>query len=181
MKKLHELGVDDIEALAVADPAVLRKSGIGEKETELLQGEARKLAGERELRGVGIPPVSLKKYLSAGFLSAEDLLASTQVFIAYKTGISPDTVYRHIELVATARGKTVPKKIPKAQIERGREELLAVPGLGESALEKLYRAGIFDGQRLVEHNAVDIAQKSGIPEEKVRELQKMIRAPKQRS
>jgi DNA topoisomerase-1 len=181
MKKLHELGVDDIEALGGADPAVLRKAGIGEKETELLQGEARKLAGERELRGLGIPPVSLKKYLSAGFLSAEDLLASNPVFIAYKTGISPDTVYRHIELVATARGKTAPKKIPKAQIERGREELLAVPGLGESTLEKLYRAGIFDAQRLAEHNAVDIAQKSGIPEEKVRELQKMIRAPKQRS
>jgi DNA topoisomerase-1 len=181
MKKLHELGVDDIEALAGADPAVLRKAGIGEKETELLQGEARKLAGERELRGLGIPPVSLKKYLSAGFLSAEALLASNQVFIAYKTGISPDTVYRHIELVATARGKPAPKKIPKAQIERGREELLAVPGLGESALEKLYRAGIFDGQRLMEKNAVDIAQKSGLPEEKVRDLQKMIRAPKERS
>jgi DNA topoisomerase-1 len=181
MKKLHEMGIDDIEALAGADPAMLKKTGIGEKETELLQNEARKLAGEREMRGLGIPPVSLKKYLAAGFLSAKDLLDNHPVYIAYRTGISPDTVYKHIELVASARGKTAPKKVPKAQVERGREELLAVPGLGESTLEKLYRAGIIDSRRLIEADPREIAGKSGIPEEKVRELQKMIRASGERS
>ena len=80
-----------------------------------------------------------------------------------RTGISPDTIHRHVELVAGALGRPAPKRTTKVQLERGRAELLAIPGVGESTIEKLYSGGVIDAETLVRADPHAVAAGSGIP------------------
>jgi DNA topoisomerase-1 len=65
--------------------------------------------------------------------------------------------------VCGALGAKAPRKVQKAQVEKGRQELLAIPGLGEATLEKLHRAGILDRDGLSSADPDQLAQKTGIP------------------
>jgi DNA topoisomerase-1 len=55
-------------------------------------------------------------------------------------------------------------------VERGREALLALPGLGESTLERLYRAGIVGIEDLAKSDPRKLAKATGIPESRIREF-----------
>jgi DNA topoisomerase-1 len=114
------------------------------------------------LREAGIPAASLKRYQEAGFTRPEDLCFLHPVFLADRTGLSLDTVYRHAGLVCSAMGAKAPAKVPKARVEKGREELLGVPGLGEATLEKLHRAGILDRDDLTAADPGELSRKTGI-------------------
>jgi len=168
MKRLAELGVGDLPSLSRADAATLEKARIGPGEAASLLSEARTTMGTRMLRDAGIPAASLKRYLEAGFSRPEDFCFLHPVYLAGKTGLSLDTVYRHVALVCAAVGAKVPPKVQKAQVEKGREELLAVPGLGEATLEKLHRAGIFDRAGLSAADPDKLAGRTGLPPELLR-------------
>ena len=176
VKKLHAAGIDDVEGLGGAERQVLRSVGIGEIEAEILQDEAKRITNERLLRDIGIPAVSLKKYHLAGIITPLDFISHHPAEISEITTINPETVYRHVEMVAKALNKPAPEKISKAQLERGKSELLAIRGIGEAAIGKLYRAGIFNGDRLDRASPEDLAKKTGIPKEKILEYQKEYRA-----
>ncbi len=169
VKKLHEAGINDISGLGSVNRSVLRKAGIGEQEAATLQENAKRLSDERILREIGIPAVSLKKYFEAGIHSPDDFTGLHPAYISIKSGIGPDTVFRHVDLVCRALSRPVPEKITKSQLEKGRQELLTVRGVGEATLEKLYRAGIIDKKTLCSRPADVISSASGIPEEKIRE------------
>ncbi len=169
VKKLHEAGINDISGLGSVNRSVLRKAGIGEQEAATLQENAKRLSDERILREIGIPAVSLKKYFEAGIHSPDDFTGLHPAYISIKSGIGPDTVFRHVDLVCRALSRPVPEKITKSQLEKGRQELLTVRGVGEATLEKLYRAGIIDKKTLCSRPADGISSASGIPEEKIRE------------
>jgi DNA topoisomerase-1 len=162
MKRLAELGVDDLPSLSRADAATLGEAGIGPKEAAPLLAEARSARDSRVLRDAGVPAASLKRYREAGFARPEDFCFLHPVFLADRTGLSLDTVYRHAALVCGAMGAKAPAKIPKARVEKGREELLAVPGLGMATLEKLHRAGILDRDDLLSADPVELAKKTGL-------------------
>jgi DNA topoisomerase-1 len=87
------------------------------------------------------------------------------------TGMSPSTVQRHIEMVCKYLNKTAPKKISKVQIERGKKELLAIKGLGESAIEKLFRAGITDASSFLTADPQKVADGTGIAVQKIKDYQ----------
>ncbi len=175
-KKLHGSGIDDVEGLAGADRQLLRSVGMGEVEAENLQAEAKRITNERVLRDIGIPAVSLKKYHHAGIITPLDFISHHPAAISEMTGINPETVYRHVETIAKALNKPAPEKISKVQLERGKAELLAIRGIGEAAIGKLYRAGIFNGDRLDKASPEDLSKKTGIPKEKILEYQKEYRA-----
>ncbi|MDD1718032.1 MAG: helix-hairpin-helix domain-containing protein, partial [Methanoregulaceae archaeon] len=172
LKKLQSTGVYEVADLARIDPAVLRSAGVGEHEAEVLRSEAARLSGERALKSIGIPTVSLKKYQEAGVVSAEDLAGIQPAWLAAKTGLSPETVHRHVETAARALGTPIPEKFTKAQIERGKRSLLAVQGLGEATMERLLKAGVVNAGQLAGTDAETLAGKTGIPVGKIREYQK---------
>jgi DNA topoisomerase I len=162
MKRLAELGVEDLPSLSRSDAATLGEAGIGPKEAASLLAEARSARDLRVLRDAGIPAASLKKYEEAGFARPEDFCFLHPVFLADRTGLSLDTVYRHAALVCSAMGAKAPAKVPRARVEKGREELLGVPGLGEATLEKLHRAGVLDRDDLASADPDELAGKTGI-------------------
>jgi DNA topoisomerase-1 len=163
MKRLADLGVEDLPSLSRADAATLEKTGIGPKEAASLLSEARSTMDTRMLRDAGIPAASLKRYREAGFARPEDFCFLHPVFLADKTGLSLETVYRHVTQVCGAMGARVPEKVQKARVEKGGQELMALPGLGEATLEKLHRAGILDRDSLSAADPDQLAKKTGIP------------------
>jgi DNA topoisomerase-1 len=168
MKRLAELGVEDLPSLSRADAATLEKANIGPKESVALLTEARSTMDTRMLRDAGIPAASLKRYQEAGFARPEDFCFIHPVFLADRTGLSLETVYRHATRVCAAMGARVPEKIQKARVEKGRQELMALPGLGEATLEKFHRAGILDRDGLSTADPDELAKKTGIPAGEIR-------------
>jgi DNA topoisomerase-1 len=168
MKRLEEMGVDDLPSLSRVDAATLAKADIGPRESATLLAEAQSAMGARVLRDAGIPPASLKRYREAGLTRPEDFCFLHPVFLADRTGLSLDTVFRHATRVCEAMGARVPEKVPKARVEKGRKELLAVPGIGEATLEKLHRAGILDLDDLVAADPGELAGKTGLAPEFIR-------------
>jgi len=163
IKSLLEQGIGDIPALSRADPAALKKAGIGEAGAEELLSAARGLCNERTLREAGVPAVSLKKYQAGGVASPDDLCYLPIPYLASKTGINPETVHKHVDMVCRHLGRPAPAKISKALFERGRKELLEVPGIGEATADRLYLAGIYDAETLRKADPEEIASITGIP------------------
>ena len=89
---------------------------------------------------MGIPAVSLKKYLAAGFTTPDAFCELKPETLSERTGMSLGTVQKHVALVCKALNKPAPKKVSKIQTEKGRKELLTIKGLGEQAAEKLILA-----------------------------------------
>jgi DNA topoisomerase-1 len=171
MRKLLEAGIEDVHSLGTVDVTKIRNAGIGEKEAAALQKEAQKISNERLLKEIGIPAVSLKRYQASGFIAPDDFLKNHPAYISQKAGISPDTVCRHVGLIAAALNRPVAGRCTKGQIDKGRAELLSVPGLGDATLEKLYRAGIINGVTLLAAEPAKTSGMTGISAEKIREYQ----------
>jgi DNA topoisomerase-1 len=174
VKKLHEAGINDIGSLGAADPALLKKVGITEKEASSILHEARMVGNERLLKEAGIPAASMKKYFAAGIESPDDFLSAHPVFLAEKVGLSLDTVQRHVEMVARSRGRSPPARFTKAQVTRGNEDLLSIPGLGKTELSALHRAGIINGFLLSASDPEVLSSKTGIPAGKLRSYQAVL-------
>ncbi|MDV2481753.1 DNA topoisomerase I [Methanoculleus sp. Wushi-C6] len=162
IRSLLDQGVGDIRALARAEPAVVKKAGIGDAGAAELLGAARGLCNERALREAGVPAVSLKKYQAGGVGSPDDFCYLPIPYLASKTGINPETVHKHVDLVCRHLGRPVPEKITRAALERGRKELLEVPGIGEATVDRLYLAGIYDAATLREADPEKVASITGI-------------------
>jgi DNA topoisomerase-1 len=174
IRQLQEAGINDLAGLSGADPALLRKLGITEKEADSILREAKMEESERFLRKAGIPAASMKKYFAAGIFSAEDFLSGHPVWLSRVTGLSLDTVQRHVGMVAQAMGRTPPVKYSKAQVARGSDELRSLPGLTEPQIEQLQKAGIINAALFLAADAHTIAARSGIPEGKIKTWQALL-------
>jgi len=173
MSSLKESGITELSGLAKTDIASLKKAGIGDGEAETLLLEAKKVYHGQILKEIGIPAVSLKKYIAAGVMDPETFCARTPAALGELTGMSPATVQKHVELVCKYLGRPVPKKIPRLVTERGKKELLAIKGLSETSFNKLFRADIINGDALLAADASTLAASTGIPEQKIREFQRL--------
>ncbi len=168
--KLLDEGIGDIRSLAGARASTLKKAGISEAEAEELLGSAREICHERTLKEAGVPAVSLKKYREAGITSPDAFCLLPIPYLANRTGLNPETVYKHVEKVCEHLDRPVPAKITKGNYERGREELLAAPGIGATTLEKLLLAGIYDKATLRATDPDQTAAITGIPAATIRTL-----------
>ncbi|OPY38248.1 MAG: Reverse gyrase [Methanoregula sp. PtaU1.Bin051] len=175
LKSLAAAGIRDIAGLASADPATLHNAGIGEKEAAELINGARARSATQLFKKIGIPAPSIKKYVSAGIFSPEEFCTVLPLTLADKAGVSPDTVYRHAGLVCKYLNLPVPKKVTKAQLEKGRKELLAIRGVNESIINLLLMAGIIDTASLLAADPRTSAMQAGLPEESIRKLQTLAR------
>ena len=175
---LKEAGISELSLLAKADSATLKKAGVSDAEADQLLIDAKTVYNSQILREIGIPAVSLKKYIAAGIIEPESFCAHPPAALSDMTGMSLGTVQRHVEKVCKYLNKPSPKKFSKIQIERGRKELLAIGGLGVSAVEKMIPAGILDAESLLAADPVKLAAATGIAEQKIRDYQKAIRKKK---
>jgi DNA topoisomerase-1 len=174
IRKLQEAGINDIATLGTADPALLKKVGIAEKEADSILREAKMVENERFLKLAGVPAASMKKYFAAGFAAPEDFLSSHPVYISEMTGISLDTVQKHVGLIAEAKGKAPPLRYTKAQVAKGSEELLSTPGLKEEELRLLHKAGIINGLLLLGSDPSALGERTGIPVDKIRRFKAVL-------
>jgi DNA topoisomerase-1 len=127
---------------------------------------------------MGIPAVSLKKYLTAGFTTPDAFCELKPETLSERTGMSLGTVQKHVALVCKALDKPSPKKVSKLQSEKGRKELLTIKGLDEQTSEKLILAGVTDGKSLMAADPKVVAKNTGIPEQKIRDYQTVFRKKK---
>jgi DNA topoisomerase-1 len=178
MSSLRESGISEMADLAKADPSVLKKAGISDVESEQVVNEAKIVFNTHILREIGIPAVSLKKYIAAGIVEPEAFCTQPPLTLSELTGMSLATVQRHVEKVCEYLKKPVPKKFSKLQIERGKKELLALSGLGAKAVETMLTAGVIDTGALLAADAKKLAAGTGIPEQKIRDYQKLIQKKK---
>jgi DNA topoisomerase-1 len=178
---LKEAGISELSLLAKADPATLKKAGVSDAEAEQLLADAKIVYNSQILKEIGIPAVSLKKYIAAGIIEPEAFCATTPAALSERTGMSLSTVQKHVEKVCVYLNKPAPKKISKLLIERGKKELLAVKGLSASAADKLFKTGITDGDALLSADAVKAAAATGISEQKIRDYQKILKRKKDTS
>ncbi len=169
VKSLIEQGIEDIDALSRADPKALKKAGINEDGAKELLEAARDLCNERVLKEAGVPTVSLKKYQAAGIASPDDLSYLPIPYLSIKTGINPETVHNHVDMVCRHLGRPTPEKITKRTLERGQKELLAIPGIGEATVKKLYLAGIYDAATLREADLEKVSSVTGIGKARLHE------------
>ncbi len=170
LERLHGAGVDDIRALASAEPATLKAAGIGEEEALTLRTEAQILCAERRFEELGIPAGSRRKYVDGGITEPTDLCHLPVPYVSLHTGLSPDTVSRHAAMVCERLGRSPPTRVSRAAMEKGRRELLSIAGLGEATLERLYRAGIWNAALLSAGVPDRLARESGIAEPLIRDL-----------
>ena len=93
------------------------------------------------------------------------------VYLSTITGIKPETVWKHASGVCNGMGVTPPDKVTATMVEKGRTDLLEIPGLGAALLEKLYRAVIINPAGLKTADARHLGKITGIPTEKIRAFQ----------
>jgi DNA topoisomerase I len=178
---LREAGITELSDLVKTDAATLKGAGIGEQEAEQILTDANVVYYSQILKEVGIPAISLKKYIAAGVLTPEAFCAHTPAALCDLTKMSLSTVQKHVELVCVYLKKPVPKKASKLAIERGKKQLLSIKGLSEPMLARLAKADIIDGDALLQASAAIVAEKSGIPEEKITGFQKILQKKKEKA
>lgn len=171
---LIEAGINDIGALSGMDTPSLAKMHLSEAEAESLLSEVRAEHNTRLLREYGVPAVSLKKYMAAGITTPADFCALHPAYLATASGIKVETARKHAAAVCEGMGAAPPEKVTQKMVDAGRKELLAIPGLGESALLHLYMAGIYDAAGLAAADPVKTEQMTGIPAEKIRAFQEAL-------
>ncbi|HON81258.1 MAG TPA: DNA topoisomerase I [Methanoregulaceae archaeon] len=174
IRQLQDAGINDVTGLAGADPAFLKKLGISEKESDSILREAKMVENEQFLRNAGIPAVSMKKYFAAGIYSPEDFLSGHPVWLSGVVGLSLDTVQRHVEMVARAKGQTPPVKYSKGQVARGSAELRSLPGMTEPLIGQLQKMGIISGTLFLAADPATLAAQCGIPEGKIKAWQAVL-------
>jgi DNA topoisomerase I len=178
MEALKGQGITELAGLAHAKPECLKNAGISDTEAESVLAEAKNVYYGQVLRGMGIPAVSLKKYLNAGFTTPDAFSELKPETLSERTGMSLATVQRHVALVCKSLNKPVPTKVSKLQTEKGRKELLTIKGLGEQTAEKLILAGVTNGRSLLAADIKAVSKETGIPESKIRDYQTIFKKKK---
>jgi DNA topoisomerase-1 len=172
---LKSAGITELSGLVHADIAMLKAAGIGEEEAVQVLTEAKTVYYGQVLKAIGIPAVSLKKYVAAGITSPEAFCDQPPGSLSKLTGMSPTTVQRHVELVCTYLKRPVPKQFSKQQIERGKKELLAIKGLDKTTFYQLSRAGIINASLLLDADPAKLAADTGIMAHVIQDFQKAIK------
>lgn len=171
LKKLEESGIREVSTLAASSPAPLRAAGIGEKEASALVLEAKRITATDMLKNGGIPVVSIKKYLDAGFFEPLDLVGQKPEQVAARLGLSPDTVKKHQVKLKESLSVHPPHQGDIRQPALQQADILSVPGIGAATADKLKKAGVMDRTSLIAADIRKVSVQSGISESRIRKFQ----------
>ena len=180
LSALKEEGIQELPDIAKVTPDRLKKAGIGDTEAETILSEARALYSTQLLKDIGIPAVSIKKYLAAGIMTPEMLCTLPAETLSKKTGMSLSTIAKHVSITCKALNKPEPRKqkqVP-SRSSKGKKELLSLKGMTEPFVNQLLQAGILNGDNLLEADAAKLSASSGIPAATVRMFQALMKKKK---
>jgi DNA topoisomerase-1 len=149
MNFLHERGVNSIADMSTAQLDLFTATGLSEDEAKVVKTEAYALTCKGRLKESGVAPVTLKKYQAAGFISPEELLSLPSPYISMKSGVNIETVHKNLTTIAESLGTPAPEKISKLKFDKGRDELLSIPGVDEAVIEKLYHINVYNNESLL--------------------------------
>ena len=121
---IKELGSGSSPDLRKQIPQPLKAAGVGDTEAEDLLTDARNTYHGQVLKEIGIPAVSLKKYLSAGIITPEMFCSSQPAALSAKTGMSLTTINKHVEIVCKYLNKPAPKKFSKLQTRKRKKRVV---------------------------------------------------------
>lgn len=173
-KAVFDLGITDIESLASADPLKLKAAHLNDAEAYLLVSEARKVTNYAVMKEIGIPVVTLKKYVARGYDDPAMLLFANPAGISLATGVSLAKIHEHQKLVADYLRRPIPEKLSKSEFDKMTRGLVALKLDGET-LAKLAAAGAFTVIRIVNADTDRLSFDTGIPKDEIEEIQKTAR------
>ena len=94
-------------------------------------------------------------------------------YISLKSGVKPETVSKHQEMICSRLGIIPPQKYTSNRLTKGKAELLGLSGIKDYMIEQLYRNGIVDGESLSESDPDEVSRLTGLPVEKVKKIQRL--------
>ena len=171
---LFEKGICDIATLAGTEPEVLMEASLSETEAKLLQTEAKKTKNVAMMREIGIPAVTLKKYVMRGYDDPAVFLHANSAGVRLATGVSLGTIYSHQLMAARYLKRPEPKKLTKTEFEKETKSLTEL-GMDAEVLARLAAAGAFTALRLAKADPEMLAAETGVPESEIRTLQRHAR------
>jgi DNA topoisomerase-1 len=107
-------GIVDVASLACAKKADVMEVGLSETEAETLLTEAVRVTNIAKMKQYGIPTITLKKYVTAGYEEPMTFLMVHPADLSIATGVSVATVHKHQKMVAEHIGVNPPKSFHKA-------------------------------------------------------------------
>jgi len=167
---LISVGVTDVEALSRANPKDLLEAKLSEAEAASLVAEAKSLVNVSRMKEYGVPAITLKKYVNAGFDDPEKFVSVHPAGLSLATGVSVATICNHQKLVAEKLCRPCPEKISKAAFEAGIAPLKKKADL--ELLTPLALAGVYSPELLVKADVKTLANVTGIEEKLIADLQK---------
>lgn len=164
------MGVTDVEALSRADPVTLLEAKLSEAEAASLVAKAKTTINISRMKENGVPAITLKKYVNAGFDDPEKFVGVHPAGLSLATGVSVTTICNHQKLVAEKLCRPCPEKISKAAFEEGIAPLRKKADL--ELLTPLALAGVYSPDLLVKADVKTLAKVTGIEEKLIADLQK---------
>ncbi|MDR3101975.1 MAG: DNA topoisomerase I [Methanocalculaceae archaeon] len=161
-------GIVDIVSLAKARKSDIMNAGLTEAEADLLLTEARRSANIAKMTAYGVPMITLKKYVAAGYEDPQTFAAAHPAGLALATGASVTTICKHQKLVAKQIGADSPQSFSKAIFEEGIASLAPLE-IEPEVLTSLGFAGVYSCELLKRTAVAALSHRTGIDREQLAE------------
>ncbi len=142
IKALALKNINGVHEIASAGFNDFNGSGLNAQEIEKLQVAAKEIVNKEILKEAGIPAISQKKYVLAGIDDPNLFGRLNSAYISLKSGVKPETVSKHQEMICSRLGIIPPQKYTSNRLTKGKAELLGLSGIKDYMIEQLYRNGI---------------------------------------
>ncbi|MDE2443775.1 MAG: DNA topoisomerase I [Methanocorpusculum sp.] len=161
-------GIVDIAGLAGAKKSDVMEAGLSEAEADTLLTEAARVIHIAEMKQYGIPTITLKKYVAAGYEDPAAFVAAHPAGLSLATGASVTTICKHQKMVAEQIGTEPPKSLSKAAFDTGIASLTPLE-IEPEHLTALAFAGVYSCALLKGTAVQTLARQTGITKEQLTE------------
>lgn len=161
-------GIVDIASLAGAKKSDVMAAGLSEAEADTLLTEATRVVNIATMKQYGVPAITLKKYVAAGYEDPKAFVAAHPAGLSLATGASVTTVCKHQKMVAEQIGAEPPKSLSKAAFDDGIASLTPLE-IEPEHLTALAFAGVYSCTLLKGAAVQTLSRQTGIGREQLTE------------
>ncbi|HJK02159.1 MAG TPA: DNA topoisomerase I [Methanocorpusculum sp.] len=161
-------GIVDIASLASAKKSDIMAVGLTENEANKLLTEAIRASNLARMKQYGIPIITLKKYVAAGYEDPNAFVGVHPAGLSLATGTSVSTICKHQKRVAEQIGVQAPKLINKAEFNEGIASLIPLD-IEPEHLKALAFAGIYSCTLLKNATVQTLSHQTGIDRKQLSE------------
>lgn len=161
-------GIVDLASLAGAKKSDVIAAGLSETEADTLLTEAMRVTNIAKMKQYGIPTITLKKYVAAGYEDPKDFVSAHPAGLSLATGASVTTICKHQKMVAEQIGAEPPKSLSKAVFGDGIASLTPLE-IEPEHLTALAFAGVYSCTLLKGAAIPALSRQTGIDKEQLTE------------